>query len=73
MRYSPERSVAAGATITSAMTLASSLGFDFTVGLLVTFLGIGVLVNILIVYIAVQISAERQENRFIEQEYVTDA
>ncbi|MCX6390790.1 MAG: hypothetical protein WCL20_01555 [Actinomycetes bacterium] len=55
------------------MTLASSLGFDFTVGLLVTFLGIGVLVNILIVYIAVQISAERQENRFIEQEYVTDA
>ena len=51
----------------------ASASVDFTIGLLVTFLGIGVLVNVLIVYIAIQISSERQQNRFIEQEYVTDA
>lgn len=53
--------------------LIASASVDFTVGLLVTFLGIGVLVNVLLGYIAVQIMSERQENRFIEQEYVTDA
>lgn len=53
------------------MVLATSQAFNFTVGLLVTFLGIGVLVNALLVYIGVQIASERQQNRRIEQEYVT--
>lgn len=43
------------------LVLASSFGDTF--GLLATFLGIGVVANVLIVYIAVQILAERAENR----------
>ena len=43
------------------MVLASAATY-FTFGLLVTFLGIGVLVNGLLVYIAIQISAERRQN-----------
>jgi phage shock protein PspC (stress-responsive transcriptional regulator) len=40
---------------------ADSLGQ--TLALLVTFLGIGLLVNILIVYIIAQVLAERKQNR----------
>jgi hypothetical protein len=46
--------------------LASSAAFSKTFGLIVTFGGIGVIVNIIIVYIAVQIRGERQQN----QEYL---
>jgi hypothetical protein len=45
------------------MVLAASEAFVKTVGLIVTFGGIGVLVNIIIVYIAVQIRGERRQNR----------
>jgi hypothetical protein len=40
---------------------ASSLGQ--TIALLITFLGIGVIANVLIVYIVAQVLAERRENQ----------
>jgi hypothetical protein len=39
----------------------SSLGT--TIALLITFLGIGVVVNVLIVYIVAQVLAEKRDNR----------
>ncbi|HEY4896515.1 MAG TPA: hypothetical protein VII01_10530 [Solirubrobacteraceae bacterium] len=45
------------------MVLAASKAFSATVGLLATFGGIGVVVNIIIVYIAVQVRGERRQNR----------
>jgi len=44
------------------VVLASSPAFSFTFGLLVTFLGIGVIANVLIVYAIVQVLGERQQN-----------
>jgi hypothetical protein len=44
------------------MLIAASQAFSKTVGLLVTFGGIGVVVNIVVVYIAVQIRGERRQN-----------
>jgi hypothetical protein len=43
--------------------VASSEAFAKTFGLIVTFGGIGVVVNIIIVYIAVQVRGERQQNQ----------
>jgi hypothetical protein len=43
--------------------LATSYAFTKTFGLLVVFLGIGVLVNVIILYIAFQIRGEREQNR----------
>ena len=43
------------------MVLASAATY-FTFGLLATFLGIGILVNGLLIYIAIQVSAERRQN-----------
>ena len=43
--------------------LAATQAFKDTFGLLVTFLGIGVLVNGIIVYIVVVALGERRENR----------
>ena len=43
--------------------LAASQAFSKTVGLIITFGGIAVFVNILIIVIAVQIRGERRENR----------
>jgi hypothetical protein len=43
--------------------LAASQAFSKTIGLLITFGGIGVIVNIILVYIAVQIRGERRQNR----------
>jgi hypothetical protein len=43
--------------------LAASQAFSKTFGLLITFGGIGVIVNIILVYIAVQIRGERRQNR----------
>jgi hypothetical protein len=45
------------------MPLAASEAFIKTFGLIVTFGGIGVLVNIILVYVAVQIRGERRQNR----------
>jgi hypothetical protein len=42
--------------------LAASEAFSKTVGLVITFGGLGLLVNILIVYIAVQVRGEHQRN-----------
>jgi phage shock protein PspC (stress-responsive transcriptional regulator) len=39
----------------------------FTLALLATFLGIGVLVNVLIVYIVAQVMAEHKQNRERQQ------
>ena len=47
------------------MILASQ-AFSMDVGLIATFGGIGVVVNIIVVYIAVQIRGERRQN----QEYL---
>jgi hypothetical protein len=44
------------------MLIAASEAFAKTFGLLVTFLGIGVIVNAIIVYIAIQIRGERRQN-----------
>jgi hypothetical protein len=45
------------------MLLASSQAFSKTFGLVITFGGIGVFVNILIVLIALQIRGERRQNQ----------
>jgi heme/copper-type cytochrome/quinol oxidase subunit 2 len=42
--------------------LAASQAFSKTFGLIVTFGGIGLIVNGLVVYIAIQIRGERQQN-----------
>jgi hypothetical protein len=42
---------------------AASQAPNYTIALLITFLGIGILVNVLIVYVVLQVLAERKENR----------
>jgi hypothetical protein len=42
--------------------LIASAATTFTIGLLITFLGIGVIANVLIVYAVVQVMCERSEN-----------
>ena len=41
----------------------STSSFGTTIALLLTFLGIGVIVNVLIVYIVAQVLAERKQNQ----------
>jgi hypothetical protein len=48
------------------MALAASAAFSKTFGLIVTFGGIGVIVNAIVVYIAIQVRGERRQN----QEYM---
>jgi hypothetical protein len=43
--------------------LAASEAFVKTLGLLITFVGIGVIVNLILVYIGVQVRGERQQNQ----------
>jgi hypothetical protein len=43
--------------------LAASEAFSKTFGLLVTFGGIGVIANVIIIYIAIQIRGERRQNQ----------
>ena len=43
--------------------LATSTAFSKDVGLIATFIGIGIIVNIVVVFIAVQIRGERQQNQ----------
>ena len=59
------RDAGTGALVGSrAMTsLLASAATSTDVGLIVTFIGIGVLVNIFVVLIAVQIRGERQQNQ----------
>jgi hypothetical protein len=45
------------------MLLAASQAFTKTVGLIITFGGIGVVVNVIIIYIAIQVRGERRQNR----------
>ena len=45
------------------MLVAANQALGQTLALLVTFLGIGVLVNVLIIYIIAQVLAERKQNR----------
>jgi hypothetical protein len=44
------------------MLLATSEAFQKTFGLAVTFGGIGIVVNLIIVYIAIQVKGERRQN-----------
>ncbi len=46
-----------------AMVVAMSKALSMDIGLIATFGGIGVVVNIIIVYIAIQIRGERQQNK----------
>ena len=46
-----------------AQALLASAAVSKDVGLIVTFIGIGILVNIIIVLIAVLVMGERQQNR----------
>jgi hypothetical protein len=48
------------------MFLATSAAVSKDIGLLVTFLGIGLVVNVILVYIAVQVRGEHRQN----QEYL---
>jgi hypothetical protein len=45
------------------MLLATSEAISKDIGLLATFLGIGLIVNVIVVFIAVQIRGERQQNQ----------
>jgi hypothetical protein len=45
------------------MLLAVNAAFSKDVGLLATFLGIGVIVNVIVVLIAIQVRGERQQNQ----------
>ena len=45
------------------MVLAMSKAVVTDIGLIATFGGIGVIVNVILVYIAVQIRGERQQNK----------
>lgn len=45
------------------MLIAASAALSQTIALLITFLGIGVFVNLLIAYIIGEVMAERRQNR----------
>jgi hypothetical protein len=48
--------------------MLASVAVTKDIGLLATFLGIGVIVNVIVAYIAVQIHGERQQNRLRRDE-----
>jgi len=45
------------------MLLATSAAFSKTFGLLVTFVGIGIIVNAIVIYLALQVRGEHQQNQ----------
>ena len=45
------------------MLIATSAAISKDVGLLATFLGIGVVVNLIVVFIAIQVRGERHQNQ----------
>lgn len=49
--------------MTTQMILATSYAFTKTFGLLMVFIGIGVVVNAILVVIAIQVHGEREQNR----------
>jgi hypothetical protein len=51
-----------------APTLAANAAFSKDVGLIITFIGIGVIVNVIVVLIALQIRGERQQNQALLNE-----
>jgi hypothetical protein len=63
--------------LTSAMMISAGIlglgdspsSFGQTLALLITFLGIGVLANVLIVYIVAQVLAERKQNKERQQQF----
>lgn len=57
----PRRPAACFAKLRPVLVLGSAAS-TFTIGLLVTFLGIGVIANVLIGYAVVQVFGERQQN-----------
>jgi hypothetical protein len=51
-------------TVASILSLGESpSAFGQTLALLITFLGVGVIANLLIVYVVAQVLAERRENQ----------
>ena len=61
-RRPADRPLAGGFAKLSRVILATSTAFHFTFGLLVTFLGIGVIANVLIAYAVIQVLGEKQQN-----------
>jgi hypothetical protein len=49
------------------MLLAASAAFSKDVGLLATFLGIGVIVNVIVVFIVIQVRGEHHQNQQHQQ------
>jgi hypothetical protein len=63
MAGGPRAQAAAGSLRAMQTILAASPAFTKTFGLIVVFVGIGVIVNAIIAFIGVQIHGERQQNR----------
>ncbi len=57
------RHAAGGGVARVTAVLAASAAFSKDVGLIATFIGIGVIVNVIVVYIAIQIRGERLKNQ----------
>jgi hypothetical protein len=49
------------------MLLATNAALSTDIGLLATFLGIGLIVNVIVVFIAMLVRGERQQNQQTEQ------
>jgi phage shock protein PspC (stress-responsive transcriptional regulator) len=49
------------------MLVAADQALGQTIALLITFIGIGILVNVLIIYIVAQVLAERRQNQEANQ------
>lgn len=45
------------------MLIPASAALDQTLALLATFLGVGLVINVLVVYVIAQVFAERRENQ----------
>jgi hypothetical protein len=50
------------------MVLALSKAVVVDIGLIATFVGIGVIVNVILVYVAIQIRGEHQQNKKYRQQ-----
>jgi len=73
----PAGDAASGAMLKPTMLISASIlglgqspsAFGQTLALLITFLGIGVIANVLIVYVVGQVLAERRQNRERQQRH----
>ena len=54
------------------MLVAADAATGQTIALLITFIGIGILVNVLIIYAVAQVLAERRENQARQQAYLSE-